>query len=358
MVLSVYSIVPVTKLTIEYNFNKGYLRVFKNSKSAKFLLLIEQLAIWKKILMLTEIYEYLEKNPFHKQEALKIYYFRHTVYQLRGLIFKLKAGLSPHIAISIFYKKTSICLEGFALAYKQLSKKMLIVKAGFRFVRMNYKKNYYPKEIGKGSKELVYIVEEFQQYGFINYSGEVQYGELDIQITLKTCSVCMIAKVDLANNIFCRHRYCEHCLKIYFRNKYSIECPILGCNAKLIRRLITLKNQTQKTRPSSAERKIKQHKIQDVEPNAATLLMDPNWPPKFIGSHVPNYLESQFIQLRKIIEYQCGERHFTQDDMINNNNQCSQCLMTLWDAQIKGNCNKHYICIQCTLNAQQTCLLC
>lgn len=38
---------------------------------------------------------------------------------------------------------------------------MLIVKAGFRFVKMNYKKNYYPKEIGKGSKELVYIVEEF-----------------------------------------------------------------------------------------------------------------------------------------------------------------------------------------------------
>ncbi|CAK78951.1 unnamed protein product (macronuclear) [Paramecium tetraurelia] len=358
MVLSVYSIVPVTKLSLEYNFSKGYLRVFKNPKSAKFLLLIEQLAIWKQILMLTEIYEYLEKNPFHNKETLKIYYFRHTVYQLRCLIFKLKAGLSPHMAMQIFYKKTSICLEGFALAYKQLGKKMLIVKAGFRFVRMNYKKNYYPKEIGKGSKELVYIVEEHQQYGFINYSGEVQYGELDIQITLKACSVCLIAKVDLANNIFCRHRYCEHCLKIYFRNKYSIVCPVFGCNAKLIRRLITLKNQTQKFRPSSAEREKKQPKIQDAEPNAATLLMDPNWPPKFVGSNQPNYLESQFIQLRKIIEYQCGEKQFTQDDIKNNNNLCSQCLMTLQDAQVKARCNRHYVCIQCTLNAQQTCLLC
>lgn len=41
MVLSVYSIVPVTKLSIEYNFSTGYLRVFKNSKVAKLLMLIE-----------------------------------------------------------------------------------------------------------------------------------------------------------------------------------------------------------------------------------------------------------------------------------------------------------------------------
>ncbi|CAD8045686.1 unnamed protein product [Paramecium sonneborni] len=358
MVLSVYSIVPVTKLNLEYNFSKGYLRVFKNAESAQFLELIEQLAVWKQILMLTQIYEYLEKNPFHNKQSLQIYYFRHTVYQLRCLISKLKAGLSPLIAMSIFYKKISICLEGFALAYKKLNKKKLIEMAGFRFVKMNYKKNYYPKEIGKGSKELVYIVDEFQQYGFINYSGVVEYGELDVKVILKTCSVCSIAKIDLANNIFCRHRYCEHCLQIYFRNKYSIVCPTLGCNAKLIRKLITLRDQTQKTRPSSAERVRKQHKIQEAEPNAATLLMDPNWPPKFQGSSQPNYLESQFIQLRKIIEYQCGEKHITKDDMKKNNNLCSQCLMTLQNTQIIGHCNKHYVCIQCTMNAQQECLLC
>lgn len=54
------------------------------------------------------------------------------------MIFKLKAGLSPHIAISIFYKKISICLEGFALIDDYLNAEKLIISAGFRFVDMNY----------------------------------------------------------------------------------------------------------------------------------------------------------------------------------------------------------------------------
>lgn len=68
--------------------------------------------------MLGAMYDYLDKNPFHQFEPLKIYYYRHTLYELKCLISKLQVGLSPHIALSIFYRKISPTLEGFALAYK------------------------------------------------------------------------------------------------------------------------------------------------------------------------------------------------------------------------------------------------
>jgi hypothetical protein len=57
------------------------------------------------------------------------------------LISKLQVGLSPHIALSIFYRKISPALEGFALAYKSFGH-TIFEKAGFRYVSLAHTTNY------------------------------------------------------------------------------------------------------------------------------------------------------------------------------------------------------------------------
>lgn len=46
----------------------------------------------------------------------------------------------------------------------------------------------------------------------------------------------------MANNIFCNHKYCIHCMKIYFYGTGEYKCPIIGCNAKVISRLLRIKD--------------------------------------------------------------------------------------------------------------------
>lgn len=58
---------------------------------------------------------------------------------------------------------------------------------------------------------------------------------------LKICYVCGLEKPDLANNLFCSHRYCVYCMKRYFFGFGTYKCPISGCNAKVIGRLLRIK---------------------------------------------------------------------------------------------------------------------
>ncbi|CAD8044312.1 unnamed protein product [Paramecium primaurelia] len=134
------------KLSHQYNFNKVYQRLYKNAISYQFLKLIEQLTIWKQILILNICF----KKSISQIESLKIFWFLHIDNQLRCFIFKFIAGLNPHLTMLIFYKKT------------QIFQRYL-----YQFIKINNKdinnegRNQICQIFNNYQKNLVFIIEEF-----------------------------------------------------------------------------------------------------------------------------------------------------------------------------------------------------
>lgn len=81
-------------------------------------------------------------------------------------------------------------------------------------------------------------------------------------------------------------------MKVYFYGSGVFRCPIKGCYAKVIGRLLSIKQLGGRSRAMS-ERQIVMAPPVIKLASVWDKLMDiePDWPPKFSGAHIPGYIE-------------------------------------------------------------------
>ncbi|KAM3130828.1 hypothetical protein pb186bvf_017123 [Paramecium bursaria] len=327
-----------------------YFRLFKDLYSAAALILIEQMAIQNRKSNLNQMLIYFEANPFHNYEPKKLYHYRAIIVSFKSLISKLFYGIGVEMAVELFYDSIQNHIDSYQYFLPVFTLE-IFKKAGYQIISQSYRSDYKQYITGEGLI-LQLIEEEDFIYGYIQ--GDPDFIEIPQKIKLNECSICTLPKQDLYRNIFCNHQYCQFCIRINDR-----VCPKRGCNGRIISRLMGLgKSRRRSIEESKPQIQVRQQRQQIKQTKPVIKQPRPEWPPRFTGPGTPDYIQSQHILIREIMEEQNQNNNIISiDQVIKTQTFCGRCLIQIIDAQMPSQNCKHPTCLRCQYETTP-CLFC